>query len=300
MEHMESKRCIFCDELVQVKKKGGCEWYFGCICAPGGAYGLREDSVEQFRQLSYTEKRSTFPLLSAYIREQNDNEEEVILDFEERNSILQSPQIPVTSEDKGIRLLRYLHRHTSGPNQQLVINHFAQSYNLTYSPNLQEFVYITEKLKEEGFIERIGTTLKLTEKGWLEAAAHATGKVLKQCLVVLSGSDDEVREWMDSVFPRLIQLGFAPKLYEEDRSAKLEMKPVESVLQRVSRVKLLIADVTEASADLWLRIGYALGCEVPVVMTCKASNEEPLPVGIRPIHYADTNELTELLQKQLC
>ncbi|AZN41885.1 helix-turn-helix domain-containing protein [Paenibacillus albus] len=300
MEHMESKRCLFCDELVQVKRKGACEWYIGCICAPGGAYGLREGSFEPFRQLSYTEKRSTFPLISAYIREQNENEEAVVLDFEDRIHILQSPQIPLTSEDKGIRLLRYLHRHTGGPNEPLVISQFAQSYNLTYSPNLQEFVYITEKLKEDGFIERMGSTLKLTEKGWVEAAAQATGKVLKQCLVVLSGGEEEAREWMDAIFPRLIQLGYAPKVHEEDYGGKFEIKPIESALQQVARVKLLITDVSEASGEKWLRIGYAFGCEIPVILTSRAGGGEDLPTGVRVLRYEDLNELSGLLQKQLC
>ncbi|WP_308634237.1 hypothetical protein [Paenibacillus silvisoli] len=302
MEVMESKRCLFCDEMVKVKRKGGCEWYIDCMCAPGGSYGLQEGSYEPFRLMSYSDKRSTFPIMSAYIREQTDCDEKVVVSYEERGAILQSPLIPLTSEEKGIRLLRFLHRHTSGPGEPVIINQFSQSYNLTYSLNLQELVYITEKLKEDGFIERIGSTFKLTEKGWVEASNNASGKSLKPCYVLLSGSDENVgREWLETVFPLLIQLGYAPKFLEEDVSSqRLDPKPVETLLQSVSDCKLLIADVTEPGAELWLRAGFAVGNDIPVIWTCMASAEgREQPQGVRPLYWEDAESLNRLLQKVL-
>ncbi|RAP78293.1 MarR family transcriptional regulator [Paenibacillus montanisoli] len=301
MEVMETKRCLFCDDLVKVKRKGGCEWFIDCVCAPGESYGLREGSYEQFRLLSHSEKRGTFPIMSAYIREQTDCDEKVVISYEERQAILQSPQIPVTSEEKGVRLLRYLHRHTSGPGEPVVISQFSQSHNLTYSLNLQELVYITEKLKEEGYIERIGSTFKLTEKGWVEAANSASGRALMPCYVLLGGSEESIgREWLETVFPRLIQLGYAPKFLEEELSQRLDPKPIEAQLQSVSSSKLLIADVSEPNAELWLRVGFAIGNEIPVLWTCKsASDDQQLPLGVRPFYWDDTESLVKLVQKVL-
>ena len=128
MEVLDTKRCLFCDSLVQVKHKGGCDWYMNCLCSPSGTYGLTDDSYEPFRLLSYSDKRNMFPIISAYIREKSDCEEVVIISFDERDAILLSPQIPLTTEEKGLRLLRYLHRHASGPEDPVVINQFSQSF----------------------------------------------------------------------------------------------------------------------------------------------------------------------------
>ncbi|SFS62403.1 hypothetical protein [Paenibacillus sp. BC26] len=297
MEVLESKRCLFCDELVKVKRKGGNEWYIDCMCAPGGSYGLREDSYEPYRLLSYSEKRNSFPILSAYIREQTDCDEKVVLTYEDRETILQSPQIPITTEEKGNRLLRYLHRHTGGPGEAVVINQFSQSYNLTYSLNLQELVFITEKLKEEGYIERIGSTFKLTEKGWVEAANTASGKALKPCYVLLSGMDDKgSRDWLETVFPRLIQLGYAPKFLEEDISLRHDPKPIEAILQDVGNCKLFVVDVTDPNAELWLRAGFAIGNEIPIIWTSQEADQQ-LPQGVRPHIWQDVEELVRMLQK---
>ncbi|WP_219837443.1 hypothetical protein [Paenibacillus sp. R14(2021)] len=300
MEVLETKRCLFCDALVQVKHKGSSEWYMNCLCSPSGSYGLADGSYEPFRLLSYSEKRNEFPIISAYIREQCDCEETVVISYEERDSILKSPLIPLTTEEKGQRLLRYLHRHAGGPMEPVVINQFSQSYNLTYSMNLQELVYIAEKLKEDGFIERIGSTFRLTEKGWLEAAVSSSGKTFKPCFVMLpGGSDETVQAWMETVFPRLIQLGYAPKLLEDGDGEASLGKPIESVLQRLAKCKLIIADVTTPEAELWLHAGYALGSDIPVIWTCHTSATGSRPEGLRPLVWEHGEDLADQLQHVL-
>ncbi|NBD23399.1 hypothetical protein [Paenibacillus glycinis] len=300
MEVLDTKRCLFCDSLVQVRHKGGSEWYMNCLCSPSGAYGLKDDSYEPFRQLSYSDKRNMFPIISAYIREKSDCEEVVIVSFDERDAILLSPQVPLTTEEKGLRLLRYLHRHASGPDDPVVINQFSQSFNLTYSLNLQELVYIAEKLKEEGMIERIGSTFRLTDKGWLEAESSASGKSLKPCFVLLpEGAEELAQAWMETVFPRLIQLGYAPKLLQvEGRSPSA--KPVHEAMQQVLTCKLLIADISEPEAETWMYAGYAIGNEIPVAWTCRSSaSGGSRPAGVRPIVWDDPEQLAGQLQHAL-
>ncbi|SFI33494.1 hypothetical protein SAMN02799624_00429 [Paenibacillus sp. UNC496MF] len=297
MEVLDQKRCLFCDSLVQVKHKGGSEWYMNCLCSPSASYGLKDGSYEPFRQLSYGEKRSMFPIISAYIREKSDCEETVIVSFDGKDEILQSPLVPLTTEDKGLRLLRYLHRHAGGPGEPVVINQFAQSFNLTYSMNLQELVYIAEKLKEEGLIERIGSTFRLTEKGWLEAESSASGKALKPCFVLLpEREEDMTREWMNTVFPRLIQLGYSPKLVEREEGRPSDGKSMQEALQQVLTCKMLIADISAPEAETWMYAGYALGNEIPVTWTCSSASASDKPAGVRPIVWEDAEQLASQLQ----
>lgn len=300
MEVLDTKRCLFCDSLVQVKHKGGSEWYMNCLCSPSGSYGLEDGSHEPFRLLSYSEKRTTFPIISAYIRELSDCEETVIVSFDEREAILLSPQIPQTMEEKGMRLLRYLHRHADGPDEPVIINQFSQSFNLTYSMTLQELVYIAEKLKEDGLIERIGSTFRLTDKGWLEAESSASGKVYKPCLVLLPARDEEMaKAWTDNVFPRLLQLGYAPKLLDLGGPRSVADKPVQEALQQVLKCRLLIVDLSAPEAETWLHAGYAIGNEIPVTWTCRSTADGMLPAGVRPIVWDDAEQLAAQLQHAL-
>ncbi|MBM7563279.1 hypothetical protein [Paenibacillus sacheonensis] len=298
MEVLDMKRCLFCESLVQVKHKGGSEWFMNCLCSPSGAYGLKDDSYEPFRQLSYADKRSVFPILSAYIREMSDREEIVVISFDEREAILQSPLIPLTTEEKGLRLLRYLHRHADGPNEPVVINQFSQSFNLTYSLNLQELVYIAEKLKEDGMIERIGSTFRLTEKGWLEADSNASGKSYKPCFVLLPvGEDGMAQDWTETVFPRLLQLGYAPKLFSYGGPRSVADTPVQEAMQEMLKCQLVIADITAPEAETWMYAGYAIGNEIPVAWTCRSkSSADSQPAGVRPIVWDDAEQLAGQLQ----
>ncbi|QHW34586.1 MarR family transcriptional regulator [Paenibacillus rhizovicinus] len=297
MEVLNTKRCLFCDSLVQVKHKGGSEWYMNCLCSPSGSYGLKDDSYEPFRMLSYTEKRAEFPIISAYIREQSDCEEKVIVSFDERAAILQSPLIPLTAEEKGLKLLRYLHRHASGPDEPVVISQFSQCANLTYSMNLQELVYIVEKLKEEGLIERIGSTFRLTEKGWLEAESSASGKAYKPCFVLLPHGEEEMaQQWTENVFPRLLQLGYAPKLLSQGGPRSVADKPVQETMQQVLKCRLMIADISDPEAETWMYAGYALGNDIPVAWTCRSSATGTQPPGVRPIVWENAEQLADQLQ----
>ncbi|QHT61602.1 hypothetical protein GXP70_17580 [Paenibacillus lycopersici] len=300
MEVLDTKRCLFCDALVQVKHKGGSEWYMNCLCSPSGSYGLKDGSSEPFRLLSYAEKRSAFPIISAYIREQSDCEETVVVAYDELGAILQSPLIPLTPEEKGLKLLRYLHRHSNGPGEPVVINQFSQCFNLTYSLNLQELVYLVEKLKEEGMIERIGSTFRLTEKGWLEADASASGKAYKPCFVLLpDGEEDMAQQWTENVFPRLLQLGYAPKLVHQGRPRSAADTPVQEAMQQLLTCKLLIADISAPEAETWMYAGYALGNDIPVAWTCRSSAAGTPPAGVRPIQWEHAEQLADQLQQAM-
>jgi hypothetical protein len=295
---METKRCLFCDRIVPIKSDGEYDCYIGCCCAPAGGYMLKKDGYEAYQSAAYHTKRELFPLISGYIREMTDCGEKVALSGDDLHSIGMSPQIPATIEEKGTRLLRYLHRHASGPYEPVVIHRLTESFNLTYSPNLQELIYIIEKLKDEQYIERAGSTFRLTELGWKEAAARSEGQRLKPCFVYLPGDEGRRSEWMMNVFPKLEQCGYFPRYAEasDDENAGDQM------LRMLPESKLFIVDMTEPTLEMSFAAGFALGIELPVIWTMR-KGDGGMPVvqsdRIRPIVYERTEDLAALLQQRL-
>jgi len=295
---MLKKHCLFCDEIVTILSEGEYDKYLGCSCSPGGFYSLLRESYEPINSLPYQKKRDQLHLISAHIRELTDCDEKVALTAADLDSIANSPKIPVTIEDKGNRLLQFLYRHSNEPKEPVVIQPLSKSFNLTYSPNLQEFVYIIDKLISDQLLIREGMTFKLTEKGWTEAVATAGGKKLKPCFILIPDEEAARAEWLDSIMPKIEQCGYLPHLLThaitENRDSNL--------LELASDSKLIIADLTGQSPEVYFAAGYALGLNIPILWTVNNRDADKLSVqikDIRPIVWDTAEELAVILQQRL-
>lgn len=287
---METKRCVFCDRLVPVKTIGQFDQYVGCNCSPAGYYSLQSGSYEWYYSLDYATKREMFPLISAYIREMTENDETVELTAGDLDKIKTSERLPRSIEEKGEKLLQHLYRQSGGTGRPVIIHKLAESYNITYSLNLQEMIYIIEKLKEEGMLERSGATFTLTPKGFQTAKAGMDGKKLKPCCVLLPA--DLEQDWANNVLPLVYQCGFTPQLAEKDADPA----------QFLAGSKLVIADLTEQAPEVYWAAGYAQGRKIPVIWTIHRSSAEQYRTRtshIRPIVWDNAGELGTLLQQRL-
>lgn len=295
---MEKKRCLFCSEIVPIEVKGEYDRYLSCNCSPGSYYSLLRDHYSVINSLSYSVKNKRFPLISGYIREHSDCGERVTLTIEDLEAIEKAPTIPVSVEDKEARLLQYVYRNSEAPGASVVIQPLANNYNLTYSPNLQELVYIIEKLREAQLLIREGMTFKLTEKGWNEAAASAGGRKLKPCYVLLPDDKGIRNEWLESIFPKIEQSGFLPRLFQQvDR----EDSEAQSITE-ISDSKLIIADITYHAPEVYFAAGYALGRSIPVTWTMKSSQGVDSYVHaqpVRPLIWDNPEDLATMLQQRL-
>lgn len=296
---MARKRCLFCDDIVPIEVKGDYDRFLGCWCSPEGYYSLIRSSYELIRSYPHQTKRHLFPILSAYIREMTDCDQAVTLSVEELEDISNSPNIPLDLEEKGIRLLQYLYRHSKQAGEPVKIHPLSRNFNLTYSPNLQELVYIIDKLKSEEFIAREGETLRLTAKGWNEAVARAGGRKLKPCLVLLPQHAELYKDWPENVFPKIGECGYFPRLLTQlDKAGSRE----DDLIGHVSESKLVIADLTSLSPEVYFAAGYALGLEIPVIWTTKRTGDHKLSVPspqIRPLIWDTAEELADKLQRKL-
>ncbi|WP_460325509.1 hypothetical protein [Paenibacillus sp. YSY-4.3] len=295
---MNKKHCLFCDEIVPTKAEGDYDIYVGCSCSPNGFYSLRRDSYETIYSFTHQKKRDMFHIVSAYIRQHTDCDEKVTLQANDLEAIVNSPNIPVAVEDKGNRLLQFLYRHSQGPGEPVVIHPLSSSYNLTYSPNLQELVYIIDKLRSEQLLIREGMTFQLTEKGWSEAAASAGGKKLVPCSVLISDEEELRAEWLQMLLPKIEQYGYQPRLLAHAKTQSSEKYSLELIADS----KLVIADLTAQSPEVYFAAGYALGLKIPVIWTVKSSHAENSPIkikDIRPIVWDTADELAVILQQRL-
>lgn len=295
---MVKKTCLFCDEIVPIEPKGDLDKYVGCQCSPNGFYSLLRESYDSIYSISYQRKRKIFPIISAYIRELTDSDEPVEIAFEDIDTIENSPRIPVAIEEKGMRLLQYLYRHSEEPEQSVLIHPLAANYNLTYSPNLQEFVYIIEKLREEQSIIRDGMSLVLTEKGRSEAAARAGGRKLKACFVLLSDNEEIRSDWTEKVLPKIEQCGYFPRLFNPYGKGNIDNPSIELL----SESKLIIADLTNHATEVYFAAGYGLGMGIPVTWTIKRSHLDKLTVKshqLRPLIWDTAEELADIFQQRL-
>lgn len=291
---MIKKHCLFCDQIVPITPEGDYDRYVGCSCSPGGFYSLLRDSYEPILSFPHQQKRDMLHVISAYIRELTDCDQKVILSASDLDAVVNSPTIPVTIEDKGNRLLQYLYRHSEGPGEPVVIHPLSSSYNLTYSPNLQELVYIIDKLSTEQLLIREGMTFKLTEEGWSEAAATAGGKKLKPCVVLLPDEEVLRTEWLEKLLPKIEQYGYLPRM--------LAYTSEKYSLELIADSKLIIADVTGQSPEVYFAAGYALGLNIPVIWTVNSSDADKLWVHlqeIRPMVWDTAEELAVLLLQRL-
>lgn len=295
---MARKQCLFCDEIVPIENQGDYDQFVGCYCSPESSYLLQRSSYNSIQAYTHLQKRAVFPVISAYIREKTDCNEKIRLTESDLDSIMNAPDIPVTIEDKATRLLLYLFRHSEKPEEPVVIRPLSHSFNLTYSPNLQELVYIIDKLRGEEFLIREGGTFKLTGRGWIEAEARAGGRKLKSCYIVLPDNENLHAEWKEKVLPRLEQCGFLPKLWEEGAFTRSGEEPGNLL----NESKLVIADITDSSPQVYLTGGIAWGRDVPVIWTARHIADNPTqihPVHIRPLVYNNAEDLADKLQQKL-
>ncbi|ASS65576.2 MULTISPECIES: MarR family transcriptional regulator [unclassified Paenibacillus] len=293
---MYTKRCLFCDAIVPVKAGPAQEERFiGCDCAPGAEYSLAAGTYDQLGMLPYPRQRELFPLASAYIREMADCGKEIRLGREQVETLPASPQVPATVEAKADRLLAFLRRNSESPGDPVVIHRLSRSYNLTYSQNLQEMVYVIEMLRERELIERTGSTFSLTEGGWSRAELAVSGRTAKTCALVFADKGGELPEWTGHVLPLLQQCGYIPSILTRDE------EDGRSLLQQAADADLLLADLTGNPPEAYLATGSAAASGVPVIWTVQdgGAERQPLLEGLSPIVWSRPEELSAILLQRL-
>ncbi|MCM3745848.1 hypothetical protein M3223_00630 [Paenibacillus pasadenensis] len=289
---MITKRCLFCDTIVPVKSgAGNKERFVGCDCAPAAEYSIGSEHYERLASLPYPRQRELFPLASAYIREATVLGRELSLTADEVESLPSSPDVPLTIEAKCAKLLAYLRRQSSAPGEPVILHRLSRSYNLTYSQNLQEMVYVIERLRDEDLLERTGSVFTLTAKGWEQAELAVSGGHQKICVIAGDKPGEEQAEWIGYVLPLLQQCGYVPRLLSREGESATEQP-----LELLNRADLVLAELSGSSAEVYLAAGYALAANIPLLWTAQEGAEAaPHWAGPAPLRWSTPEELSTLL-----
>ncbi|MFF2886896.1 hypothetical protein [Paenibacillus sp. NPDC057967] len=288
------KHCLFCNELIDMKQDEEFDRYSGCMCAPNTYYHLSKDAYSHIQAFSYAKKRQVLPIVSAYIRERAENGERLLLTPGKIEEMMVDPDIPMTTEEKEKRLLQYLYRRTEAAMEPVNLHPLSKSYNLTYSTNLQEFVYIMEKLRETELLVREGSILKLTDQGWSEAAAFSGGGKRK-LFSVMVGDEQIGLEWSAQLLPGLEQCGYDTRLLLPSSLRKQDSE----LLEALAESHYILADLTGAGPEVYFAAGYAAKADIPLTWTVRADQIDSLLTQsewIRPIPWEDTEELVQRFQ----
>ncbi|SDT49090.1 hypothetical protein SAMN05444162_4556 [Paenibacillaceae bacterium GAS479] len=293
---MITKRCLFCDISVPVKSGAGTiERFVSCDCAPGAEYSLSSEQYDALAAISYPRQRELFPLASAFIREMTGLGREVKLTADEVESLPASPHVPLTVEAKSAKLLAYLRRQTSAPGESVIVHRLARSFNLTYSQNLQEMVYVIEKLRDEELLERTGSVFTLTSKGWNQAELAVSGELQKICVIAGDGGKDQDGDWIGHVLPLLQQCGYTARLLGRDGDSDSDL-----ALDMLASADLVLAELSGAAVEAYLAGGYALAAGIQLLWIAREGSEAaPDWAGAAPLRWSTPEELSTLLLQRL-
>lgn len=123
-------------------------------------------------------------------------------------------------------------------------------------------------------------------------------KKLKPCVVLISDEGDLRTEWLELLLPKIEQCGYLPRLLTHTKTQSREQYSLELIADS----KLMIADLSGQSPEVYFAAGYALGLNIPVIWTVNGSDADNLFVqiqDIRPMVWDTAEELAVLLQQRL-
>lgn len=121
---------------------------------------------------------------------------------------------------------------------------------------------------------------------------------LVPCSVLISDEEELRAEWLQMLLPKIEQYGYQPRLLTQENTQNSE----KCSLELIAGSKLVIADLTAPSPEVYFVAGYALGLKIPVIWIMKSSDAGKLPVRIeeiRPIVWNTAEELAAILQQRL-
>ncbi|WNQ10598.1 hypothetical protein MJA45_23735 [Paenibacillus aurantius] len=288
---------MFCEKTVPVKpNEDGAYLFTGCSCSQDGTYAIDRRFYEDLNKLAPAEKREQFYLLSGLIREMLELNKDVYITRENKDAMLASAMIPTSLEEKMEKCLLSLHRKVEGPNELLSLAPIEHSYNITYSPSLQEFIYVLEELKTQKLVERRGQALSLTPAGWAKAEELKENRSSKQCFLAVGMEPELLEPLKAALLPKLKESGY------EAVTPEAEERVDRSTEQAIRGSDLVIADFTNQARSVYFEAGYAKGLGLKVIGTVRRDSTAGLlldPSGDPPIVWDTPEDLAEQLQERI-
>ena len=168
---------------------------------------------------------------------------------------------------------------------------------------------IAEKAQEKNFIKVQFTlsgffvfTEKLTFNGieYVENLLQPN-KNSKKIFLAFKFDDELNKIFNETISDMIRNLGLNPMIVNQDTTSHDE-KISDKIISELKSSRILIADLTHHSQNVYYEIGYAMGMGIPIILTCKKDFMQNVAFDINqyPVfEWEDENELKEKIENRI-
>ncbi|MHB8069404.1 MAG: hypothetical protein ACYDIC_16050 [Desulfobaccales bacterium] len=215
------------------------------------------------------------PKLSAWIRRQNEQQNEIPELNSYNISTLQTGLPDYSPREKQIILLQNIERKTKYPGQRVELS-LKYDSPLAWASNDEEFLYYIISLQDRGLIINNMTSglchVTITANGWdyrEKLERHIEERT--QAFVAMSFSEDLKSVWEGPIYNAITKAGYKP--YRVDAEPHIDRIDVK-IISEIKNSRFIVADITEQKRGVYFEAGYALGMGLPVIWCVRKDDLE--------------------------
>ena len=170
------------------------------------------------------------------------------------------------------RTLIHVNSQQARPDKGVVIN-LAKDFPLVMARDVEEFRAYVQLLIDRGLVEAPSGphgVILLTPDGW-EHVEQLKGSLRdsNQAFVAMWFDPSLDDTWENGFKPALISTGFSPYRVDQDpHNEKINGR----IIAEIRRSGILVADFTGHRPGVYFEAGFAMGLNIPVMWTCRASD----------------------------
>ena len=265
-------------------------------CETCGDYRIAPEAISALQNSpKYNSKKY---ILSAVLREANENGRKIRVSTKNIQEILDSASIPDGPWETIDRILLYVYR--KGETAAFYVPFTGKDYPIVYAKDYDEYRYFWEQAISLGYLEvgartDIDYDCRLTLKGW-ERVNELRKKVQesRQVFVAMWFKDEVKDAWTKAIKPVLEETGYKPiRLDDIEHNEKVDDK----IIADIRKSGLLIADLTGNNHGVYFEAGLAVGLGIPVIWTCREDHLEKIHFDTRQYNYIVWKNPEELREK---
>ncbi len=265
------------------------------LCPYCGKYSI----IGGFDINSCFKDKTNFYKLSSWIKEQNDEFNRTpMIDFSKFEQILNIRDKKIKEKfDLMMHYISSLHKYET-LNEMILVKCWLK--------NTDELSILLEKARNEDFIEGSFTKYigeyvyplikNLTFKGieYIEQLEEPN-KNSKNIFVAFNFSSDMINIFENYVKPSVEELGFTYTIVNQETTAP-DQKITDEIIAKIKSSRMIIADFTNNSTNVYFEAGFAMGMKIPVIWTCKKGHDFSFDTGQFPhIMWEDGEDLRKQL-----
>jgi hypothetical protein len=292
---MPGDDCYICRYPDTKKSFGRTNDRIRTICDRCGIYEILE--MENGHIISQLNEK-TRPIISEYIYQQNKLGDEPLILSGDLRAL--SDRRVLTFAERARRLLVYFYEEGSTP------WHDVDVFEPRIQGALQQFVpdyisAIAKHLESKGLV-RLGPAMgpggkfaqpaRLTPEGLMQAKEWGSTYTASTQGFVAMWFDDQMKSaWEQGLSPAIIDAGYLPQRID---SKEHNNKICDEIIAEIRKSRFLVADYTGHRGGVYYEAGYALGRDIPVILTCRSCHMKDLRFDVRQYNCIDWKTPEEL------